>query len=167
MALFSCPECGKQISDKAVCCPHCGFPIQGYMADHVNKNSSVNIIFKSAFGNKLNAIKAVRAILNKSLSEAHDIVESAPCVLLSNAEYSEAVKIKSALEDAGAEIALEPYVAGQEVNLKRYESNEIHCPHCGSTAITTGTRGYSLFTGFLGSNKTVNRCGKCGYSWEP
>lgn len=41
------------------------------------------------------------------------------------------------------------------------------CPRCGSSQITTGTKGYGLIRGFLGSNKTVNRCGKCGYSWEP
>lgn len=27
MALISCPECGKQISDKAPACPHCGAPV--------------------------------------------------------------------------------------------------------------------------------------------
>lgn len=27
MALFNCPECGKQISDKAVSCPNCGAPV--------------------------------------------------------------------------------------------------------------------------------------------
>ena len=27
MALMKCPECGKEISDKAVSCPNCGFPI--------------------------------------------------------------------------------------------------------------------------------------------
>ena len=27
MALIKCPECGKQISDKAVSCPNCGFPL--------------------------------------------------------------------------------------------------------------------------------------------
>jgi uncharacterized Zn finger protein (UPF0148 family) len=26
MALINCPECGKQISDKAVTCPYCGLP---------------------------------------------------------------------------------------------------------------------------------------------
>ena len=26
MALFNCPECGKQISDKAEKCPYCGLP---------------------------------------------------------------------------------------------------------------------------------------------
>lgn len=47
------------------------------------------------------------------------------------------------------------------------ESNQVRCPKCGSTQITTGQRGYSLFSGFLGSNKTVNRCANCGYSWKP
>ena len=27
MALVTCPECGKQISDKATTCPSCGAPI--------------------------------------------------------------------------------------------------------------------------------------------
>ena len=27
MALISCPECGREISDKASACPHCGFPV--------------------------------------------------------------------------------------------------------------------------------------------
>lgn len=27
MALIKCPECGKEISDKAISCPHCGVPI--------------------------------------------------------------------------------------------------------------------------------------------
>lgn len=28
MALIKCPECGKEISDKAPTCTHCGFPIE-------------------------------------------------------------------------------------------------------------------------------------------
>lgn len=28
MALIKCPECGKEISDKAPACPHCGYPIE-------------------------------------------------------------------------------------------------------------------------------------------
>lgn len=27
MALIKCSECGKEISDKAVSCPHCGAPV--------------------------------------------------------------------------------------------------------------------------------------------
>ena len=28
MALIICPECGKEISDKAKCCIHCGYPLE-------------------------------------------------------------------------------------------------------------------------------------------
>ena len=31
MSLIKCPECGKEISDKAVACPQCGFPIGNNM----------------------------------------------------------------------------------------------------------------------------------------
>lgn len=55
----------------------------------------------------------------------------------------------------------------QQSNEIDEEENTVKCPKCGSTQITTGQRGYSLITGFLGSNKTVNRCANCGYSWKP
>lgn len=45
--------------------------------------------------------------------------------------------------------------------------NILKCPKCGSTAISTGARGLSIVTGFLGSGQTVNRCGNCGYKWKP
>ena len=31
MALINCPECGKEISDKAKTCIGCGFPLESYM----------------------------------------------------------------------------------------------------------------------------------------
>lgn len=33
MALMVCPECGKQVSDQAESCPHCGYPIPKYIAE--------------------------------------------------------------------------------------------------------------------------------------
>ena len=47
------------------------------------------------------------------------------------------------------------------------KNNVLKCPKCGSTAITTGQRGFSLISGFWGSGKTMNRCGNCGYKWKP
>lgn len=55
----------------------------------------------------------------------------------------------------------------QSNEIDEEENNTVRCPKCGSTQITTGQRGYSFLTGFLGSNKTVNRCANCGYSWKP
>lgn len=37
MALINCPECGKQISDRAKTCIFCGYPIQEYMEEQKQK----------------------------------------------------------------------------------------------------------------------------------
>ena len=55
----------------------------------------------------------------------------------------------------------------ESIKKNNQKSNVLKCPKCGSTAITTGQRGFSLISGFWGSGKTVNRCGKCGYKWKP
>ena len=34
MALIKCPECGKEISDKAVACVNCGYPIREFLSDN-------------------------------------------------------------------------------------------------------------------------------------
>lgn len=62
-----------------------------------------------------------------------------------------------------------------KANLKQQESSKkveedkdvIHCPKCDSTAIQTINRGYSFWTGFLGSGSPRNVCQKCGYKWKP
>lgn len=62
-----------------------------------------------------------------------------------------------------------------KANLKKQESSKkieedkdvIHCPRCKSTSIQTINRGYSFWTGFLGSGSPRNVCQKCGYKWKP
>lgn len=54
-----------------------------------------------------------------------------------------------------------------EAERKKVEESKPRCPKCGSTSITAGQKGYSFWTGFLGSNKTVNRCSNCGHTWKP
>ena len=36
MALINCPECSREISDKAASCPHCGLPMAPALPDSVN-----------------------------------------------------------------------------------------------------------------------------------
>ena len=44
---------------------------------------------------------------------------------------------------------------------------QLTCPQCGSTDITSGTRGFTLTTGFIGSGNHRNVCKKCGFKWKP
>ena len=52
-------------------------------------------------------------------------------------------------------------------NVRDKKKNKPKCPKCGSINIMTGQKGYSFWIGFLGSSKTVNRCGSCGHTWKP
>lgn len=54
-----------------------------------------------------------------------------------------------------------------EEERKKADESKPRCPKCGSTSIAAGQKGYSILTGFLGSNKTVNRCSNCGHTWKP
>ena len=49
---------------------------------------------------------------------------------------------------------------------KAEEENRPRCPKCGSTSIATTTRGYSFWTGFVGSGKPMNVCQNCGHKWK-
>lgn len=42
MALIICPECGRDISDKAVSCPHCGYPLDKPPESHTLASSNVS-----------------------------------------------------------------------------------------------------------------------------
>lgn len=70
-------------------------------------------------------------------------------------------------EEYAMELADRAAVEQIHKEIQEAESNEVRCPKCGSASITTGLKWFSLLTGFLGSNKTVNRCASCGYSWKP
>ena len=50
---------------------------------------------------------------------------------------------------------------------KDTKHDQITCPKCGSTQVSTGARGWKWTTGLIGSGKTVNRCGNCGKVWKP
>ena len=49
MALINCPECGKEISDRAENCPHCGFPITKQDKKSFNKIKIWEIVFLLSF----------------------------------------------------------------------------------------------------------------------
>lgn len=48
MALIKCPECGKEISDKAKSCPHCGYELErNKQRDEIKSNDNIEEYIKS------------------------------------------------------------------------------------------------------------------------
>lgn len=64
-------------------------------------------VVMTAFGdNKINVIKAIRAITGLGLKEAKDMVEGVPATVKEAIAKDEAEKIKKQLEEAGAKVEL-------------------------------------------------------------
>lgn len=50
MALIKCPECKLQVSDKALSCPHCGYPIDKTVIQQRRRNSTKRKRLPNGFG---------------------------------------------------------------------------------------------------------------------
>ena len=150
MALIKCPECGKEVSDKALTCVHCGCPL-------VKKNhciiNGVDVDCSFVFNDYDIELRQMEMMqyANLDAGVADKIVE----------EWSKKGEIPPVFNGK-----ISTYKEDRRKETEEY-NNQLHCPKCGSTSITTGARGVNWFWGFIGANKTVNRCGKCGYTWKP
>lgn len=278
MALISCPECGKEVSNKAVCCIHCGYPLDNVEEANTDKYISFRKVILDRvepIRNELDKYKnypmpqmrdslvehevksLYDAVSNESdavIREANDNVADTIFELLNRIlpshkswsvvySYYDLVRFDNISNEIMKKIADAIYVeilpydppqywhdGSRKTNsnhiiywyplyqIMRYaddgiknpifevlsieekpnpkekkidyinsmgrghttwkptnsgnvrrmtDENVITCPKCRSTAITTGSRGYSIVWGFIGSGKTVNRCAKCGHKWEP
>lgn len=54
MALINCPECGKEISDRAGECPHCGYPL----SESDRSNESVQVTTESPIDDKTDDVES-------------------------------------------------------------------------------------------------------------
>ena len=72
----------------------------------VAEKTSFDVILKSAGQAKLGVIKAVKEIAGLSLGDAKALVDAAPKAVKEGISKEEAESIKSALEEAGAEVEL-------------------------------------------------------------
>lgn len=176
MALLICPECGGKVSDKAKVCIHCGYPLD------CNTQNSNEFIQPS---NKLFGVKGKKygwimgkprqfinhiQVNNRIITGTKDIDIFATGITEDRAKLLANFFVKY-----GADAEIFEDTESKEINQKIMdlidnalnEKVPLKCPRCGSEQVTTGQRGFSLVTGFIGSNKTVNRCSKCGWKWEP
>ncbi len=70
----------------------------------VEEQTEFDVVLKSFGANKINVIKAVRALTNLGLKEAKDLVEGAPAPVLTAVSKAAAAEAKAKLEAEGAEV---------------------------------------------------------------
>lgn len=172
MALIKCPECGKEISDKAPACIHCGYPLQEQPFERAESSTSYKVVvptYRGASPTKIPAISIIREISGMGLAEAKALVEqNIPSVVVKDGlSQNQANTIAQKFKTIGVEAKI--CGSNEPVSFVNpsMDKNVICCPKCGSTEYHAGARGFSLVTGFIGSGKTVLTCLKCGHRWKP
>lgn len=81
-------------------------PAAGGDAGGGEEKTEFTVLLKSAGASKLNVVKAVKTLTGLGLKEAKELVDSAPKEIKENVSKDEADALKTALEDAGAEVEL-------------------------------------------------------------
>ena len=62
MSMIQCPECGKEVSDKAYTCPHCGYPMQPFPEPKDKKSYKLtlgNVSYSSGFATFLKVMAVI------------------------------------------------------------------------------------------------------------
>lgn len=185
MSEILCPECNKRkykkyMSSYAKQCPDCGFP----MADFLKENNLVNFdkvwvctkcakvyddasmrmpiceycgstLVETDIDNKESFSKKINSFNGEFENYAIDIAKKYGNNF-SKENFNHRIKIMKEYKENW-----------QPKSNTSQPSSQVTCPKCGSTSIATTNRGYSFFTGFIGSGKPVNVCQKCGHKWKP
>ncbi|MGB1038844.1 MAG: 50S ribosomal protein L7/L12 [Bacteroidia bacterium] len=74
--------------------------------DAEEAQTEFTVVLKSAGAAKLQVVKAVKTLTGLGLKEAKELVDAAPKEVKENVSKDEADALKSALEEAGAEVEL-------------------------------------------------------------
>lgn len=179
MSLIKCPECGKEVSDKALACIHCGFPLQKAVEETIpkiqycpycGKQNTIESTFCAYCGKSFKKDEGKQEIVstNTSSPTVVDIMDYKNDLDLSNdpirLQQAQIIQQQRQLEE----------------QRKQFES-QAKCPRCGSTSLSGGKQGFGvgkavagavllggvgLLAGGIGANKTVVTCMNCGYKFK-
>lgn len=150
--LIKCPECKKEISDKAKICIHCGYPIEDYKEDQVRDTHDVA---------KFTKIKSYE-------QQAADFDYSSLCPVCKGVNWYNNLLEERILCQICGYVAIDnvcqhnKYMTSEAPT--QQISNQPKCPKCGCTNIQVVRRKFSLLTGFA-TNKTDRVCANCNYKW--
>lgn len=160
--LIQCPECGKQISDKADSCPNCGCPVNKMNYDNYCSINDVKY-------DLTDAINVLSKVDNKD-TDVHPLFV-----------IEEMIRNKTSLERESAKklalIILKTNKIPPDFNGKidTYKTTQAQlnipkCPTCGSTNIEEigGLERVASVVVWGLSSKKINKtfkCKNCGYTW--
>ena len=178
MALIKCPECGREISDRAKACIHCGFPLSEETSNaHLSNDGPKKIVVSNPDGLAIiysATVSVVKSEMGISEKEAKMYVKDGNPITIDCLDSHSVQAVYSKLKESFVKVSS---ISNVEVRLVDADKDVVWdtrntpkvpcCPKCGSTALATVNRGYSIVWGFLGSGTPVNVCQACGHKFKP
>lgn len=190
MALITCPECGKQISDKAASCPGCGYPLLDESLDVVQEKADlveingvdVDIyhLYELYSGNRAKIAQAIQKMAGIGIKESVEITKQ----YLKDKGLRPMNWADEIYDTFGGDTSAKRVEKKQEEkrHLKQLKKEKIpFCPKCHSTSITFSTKKLSIgralvgnavagpagaVLGGLSSGKGYAVCLNCGKRWK-
>jgi ribosomal protein L7/L12 len=187
MGLINCPECGKEISDKASACIHCGFPLE-------QKDKLYKLVLLNIKGNYVMTLKLIRDITGYGLQEAKNLINNLPGVIIDGVFLEEVENYKNQFNNIGSLTKIEDSTVTdrdevltkikerkrqnaealkelQQKQTTKWVYNEVpKCPTCKSTNVEKISVGKKAFGGamfglFSSDVRNTMHCKNCGCKW--
>ena len=120
MALYYCPECGKQVSEHAVTCPGCGYPMAEFLKqkqaetkkaaaapDYTNPEEGGYNVFLAQEGESITATAQILAdVCGYTFADAYSLASNLPTIVVYNATLTQAKAAANALADYGLDVSV-------------------------------------------------------------
>ena len=121
MALYYCPECGRQVSEHAVNCPGCGYPIAELLKrkqaeeakqaaavpDYTNPAEGGYNVFLAQEGESITATAQILAdVCGYTFADAYALASNLPTIVVYNATLTQAKAAANALADYGLDVSV-------------------------------------------------------------
>lgn len=124
MALIPCPECSREVSDRAENCPHCGYPIQVRSEPDLKR---YEIAFDGRVKKKYEyqVTSAIFRTTGVDVDTAQRLANTENALIATDMDFESAAAAYAVIRAAGAPIVMRE-IGGAEVT-----SGIIRCPECG------------------------------------
>lgn len=167
MSLIKCPECNKQISNKATICPNCGFPIANDTSHHY---CEINCQIYDLDDEVCLVKNGKHEEAFWSLKDKCDISANNCLSIIKYIKLTDGVPSVYNIEEYTNKEEKNAYDIVLNMDKNILQSNIPKCPTCGSTNIqkisTTKKAMGSLFVGLLSTDaRNQFECNNCGYKW--
>ncbi len=166
MSLISCPECQKQVSDKAKSCPNCGYPIElitppiptEEMCIYCGSNNPIGSDYCDSCGMRLTDYTPMVQKNSSSLP------------IIDDNDQLQIIQEK--------QLHIQEQLLEHEIEI---HNSQAKCPRCGSISLSGNKKGFGigkavvgasfigafgLIAGNINSKKLIITCMNCGHRFK-